>query len=309
MRMNGISQNLMKNTFLLILITLFFSACTGAESISTTPVLSTEVISTPEVDDTATPTPLGPATIEPGVPLAASINDQGITLEEFQVDLVLAQAASEIGLVTFTEDDVLQNLIDEVLLEQGAVQAGFMSDDAITQNRLAQLGIDDQVLRDWLAQNGYTQEIFERKFLRSIAAAWMRDQIMMEVPKTAEQVKARQILLYNATEAGNAYEQLQSGTDFATLATQYDPESSGELGWFPRGYLTVPELDNPVFSLQIGDYTEIIESKLGYHIVQVIDRDTQRTLSPGALRTIQIQAVQDWLLERRSQSDIQIFSE
>lgn len=308
MRMNEISQNSIKNISLLILITLFLSACTGAEIISTTPVLSTKTISTPLMDDTTTPTPFGPATIEPGIPLAASINGQGITLEEYQVELVLARAASETGLITYTEEDVLQNLIDEVLLEQGATQAGHTSDDSIIQTKLDHLGVDDQVLQDWLAQNGYSQEIFERKFLRAIAAAWMRDQIMIGVPKTAEQVKARQILLYNTTEAENAYAQLQSGTDFATLAAQYDPESSGDLGWFPRGYLTVPELDNPVFSLQTGDYTEIIESELGYHIVQVIDRDSQRTLSPGALRMIQIQAVQDWLIERRSQSEIQIFS-
>ena len=287
---------------------LFLSACKGAEIISPTPDLSTEVISTPKVDDTATLTPFSPATIEPGVPLAASINGQGITLEEYQAEWELAHAASKIGLVTYTDEDVLQNLIDEVLLQQGAAQSGYTPDDASIQTRLDQLGVDDQVLQDWLTQNGYTQVIFERKFIRAIAAAWMRDQIMVGVPKTAEQVKARQILLYNATEAETAYAQLQSGTDFATLATQYDPESSGDLGWFPRGYLTVPELDDPIFSLQTGAYSEIVESELGYHIVQVIDRESQRTLSPGALRTIQIQAVQDWLIERRSQSDIQIFS-
>ena len=287
---------------------LFLSACKGAEIISTTPDLSTEVISTPKVDDTATLTPFSPATIEPGVPLAASINGQGITLEDYQAEWELARVASETGLVTYTEEDVLQNLIDEVLLQQGAAQSGYTPDETSIQTRLDQLGVNDQVLQDWLTQNGYTQEIFERKFIRAIAAAWMRDQIMVGVPKTAEQVKARQILLYNATEAETAYAQLQSGTDFATLATQYDPESSGDLGWFPRGYLTIPELDDPLFSLQLGAYSEIVESELGYHIVQVIDRESQRTLSPGALRTIQIQAVQDWLIERRSQSDIQIFS-
>ena len=187
-------------------------------------------------------------------------------------------------------------------------QAGFKPDDALIQTRLDQLGVEDQVLQDWLTQNGYSQKIFERTLSRAIAAAWMRDQIMIGVPKTTEQVKARQILLYNATDAESAYAQLQSGTDFATLATQYEPESSGDLGWFPRGYLTVPELDDPIFSLQTGAYSEIVESELGYHIVQVIDRESQRTLSPGALRTIQIQAVQDWLIERRSQSEIQIFS-
>jgi len=66
-------------------------------------------------------------------------------------------------------------------------------------------------------------------------------------------------------------------------------------------------LDEPVFSLQPGEYTEIIETMIGFHIVQVIDRDPQHLLSPGAFQTYQVQAVKNWLVERRSQSDIQIF--
>ena len=307
MRMMAKIKNSLKGCSILVFLLLLISACTSAESTSTIPVLSSQVISTPRVEETDTPTPLGPPTTEPGVPLAASVNGQGITLEEYQTELELAQAASETGLIVFTEEDVLHNLIDEILLEQGAAQTGYTLDETIVQTKIEQLGIDDQALQYWLTQNGYTQDIFERKFARAIASAWMRDQIMGGVAKTTEQVKARQILLFNKAEAETVYAQLQSGTDFATLATEYDPESSGDLGWFPRGYLTVPELDDPVFSLQSGAYTEIIESELGFHIVQVIDRDSQRTLSPGALKTIQIQAVEDWLIDRRNQSDIQIF--
>jgi peptidyl-prolyl cis-trans isomerase C len=307
MRMMAKTSNTLLGFSLLVVLLLFISACTSTETNSTISVLSSQAISTPQMEDTATPTPFGPPNTEPGVPLAAIVNDQGITLDEYQSELKLAQAASETGLISFNEEDVLQNLIDEMLLEQGAAQAGYTPDEMLVQARIEQLGIDDQALQDWLTQNGYTQDYFERKFPRSIAAAWMRDQIISSVAKTAEQVKARQILLFNETEAETVYAQLQSGTDFATLATQYDPESLGDLGWFPRGYLTVPELDNPVFSLQPGTYTEIIKSELGYHIVQVIERASQRTLSPGALKTIQTQAVEDWLIEHRSQSDIQIF--
>lgn len=255
---------------------------------------------------TTTVTPFLPPTTDPSSPLAASINGQGITLAEYQINIELASTASETGLATYSEDEVLQNMIDEVLLAQGAQEAGFSPDDAFIQTRIDQLEINEATLQDWMIENGYSQESFKNAFARSISAAWMRDQIIAQVPSTAEQVHARQILLYNSDEAENIYAQLQAGTDFATLATQYDPLTSGELGWFPQGYLTVSELDTPIFLLQPGEYTEVIETMLGFHIVQVIERDPQHPLSPGAYQTFQVQAVEDWLIERRSQSNIQI---
>jgi hypothetical protein len=38
----------------------------------------------------------------------------------------------------------------------------------------------------------------------------------------------------------------------------------------------------------------------------VLERDAQRPLTPEALRVLQLQAVKDWLKERRSQSEVQI---
>ena len=265
-----------------------------------------EVSITPITVETATLTSSIAPTIDPDIPLAASVNGQAITLETYQSELKQAQAVPETGLKTYSDNEVLQNLIDEVLLMQGANEAGFMPDDALVQARISQLGINELALQDWITDNDYTQEGFDQALRRSISAAWMRDQIIAQVPSTAEQVHARQILLYNSDEAENIYAQLQAGTDFATLAIQYDPLTTGDLGWFPKGYLTVPELDEPVFSLQPGEYTGVIETTLGYHIVQVIEKNDQYPLSPGAYQTFQVQSVQNWLVERRGQSDIQI---
>ncbi len=44
--------------------------------------------------------------------------------------------------------------------------------------------------------------------------------------------------------------QLQAGADFATLAYRYDPLTGGDLGWFPRGVLTQPAVEEAAFSLQ-----------------------------------------------------------
>jgi len=235
--------NLKRVTTLIIFI-LLLAACNSTETTTPSPDSDQIESPTPELKITSTPTPFILPTPEPGTPLAALVNGQAITLEEYQEELERAQIASETGLVTFTEGDVLQNLIDEVLLVQGAAEKGFVMEEDLIQSRLDQLELDDPSNQDWLSMYGYTQESFEQAFRRTIAATWMRDQIIHSVPSTAEQVHARQILLYNFDEAENAYSQLQAGTDFATLASQYDPITSGELGWFPRGYLTVPELES-----------------------------------------------------------------
>jgi peptidyl-prolyl cis-trans isomerase C len=296
-----------RSIFILIISHLLLSACDGNVPTNSQIVPNPTITATLQASIT-TPSTVSPSpTTDPATPLAAIVNGQAITMTEFQAEFNQALAASETGLLDFTKDDILQNLIDEVLLAQGAAEAGFIPDDTLLKTRLDQLAMDENAIQAWISVNGYTDEEFQQVFSRAIAAAWMRDQIIASVPNTAEQVHARQILLYNFKDAENAYAQLQAGTDFATLAIQYDPVASGDLGWFPRGYLTVPELDEPIFSLQPGEYTQIIETILGFHIVQMIERDNQRPLSPGAFQTYQVQAVENWLANRRSQSDIQIF--
>jgi peptidyl-prolyl cis-trans isomerase C len=137
-----------------------------------------------------------------------------------------------------------------------------------------------------------------------MAAAWMRDQIIATLPATAEQVHVKQILFYNAEEAQNVYALLQSGWDFNVLAEQYDPLTKGELGWFPRGYLEHPTIEEAAFALQPGQYSPVVESSIGFHILYLVERDPQHLLSPDALLALQERALQDWLSLRRNESTI-----
>jgi peptidyl-prolyl cis-trans isomerase C len=139
-----------------------------------------------------------------------------------------------------------------------------------------------------------------------MAAARMRDQIIAAVPTTADQVHVKQILFYNAEDAQNVYALLQSGWDFNTLAAQYEPLTKGELGWFPRGYLVHPTIEEAAFALQPGEYSAVIESSVGYHILYLVERDPAHPLSPDALLTLQENALQDWLTQRRNESTIVI---
>ncbi len=198
-----------------------------------------------------------------------------------------------------------------MLLAQGAAEAGFSVDEALLQERydhlVAALG-SPQALLDWMAENGYTEDTFRQDLRRAIAAAWMRDQVITAVPEVVEQVHARQILLTTAEEASQVLADLSGGADFANLAAEYDPLAGGELGWFPRGYLFDKELENAAFSTPAGEYSQVIETPSGFHILQVIELNPQQPLSPDARYVLQVQALQDWLAQRRSQSEIQVIS-
>ncbi|PKP04164.1 MAG: peptidylprolyl isomerase [Bacteroidetes bacterium HGW-Bacteroidetes-9] len=71
-------------------------------------------------------------------------------------------------------------------------------------------------------------------------------------------------------------DRILNGESFNTLAVLYseDPGSakkSGEVGFVSRGQL-YPEYEAAAFGLKKGEVSEIIKSKAGYHIIQLIER-------------------------------------
>jgi peptidyl-prolyl cis-trans isomerase C len=263
--------------------------------------------STPTITSTVTSLP---PTIT-SIPMAILVNDSGISQQEFQEELARFQAAQAALGNTFSVEAatqrVLADLTDQLLLEQGAEAAGFSVDEAMLQVRLdslvAQIG-GIQVLTNWQEQHGYTDESLMRSLRRMMAVAWMRDQIISVVPRTTEQVHVQQILLYNLDRAQQVLDELNAGSDFATLAANYDPVTKGELGWFPRNYLPDVQIEEAAFALQPGQFSNIIETQAGFSILMVLAREPDHILSPDALLTLQTLALENWLKDKRQQSNI-----
>ena len=263
---------------------------------------------TPSASPTAVMTPT--ITLEP---MAVSINGVGVTLAEYQQELLrLQDAQSQLGITSNAEEQkqkVLADLTDQLLLEQGATQGGYMVDDSTLQSRIEQLAADmggQDRLTEWQNTNHYTPDTFAQAMRRSIAVAWQRDQIINSVPDLADEVHARQILVQTEGTASELLAQLKAGADFATLAMTYDPTTGGDLGWFPQGYLLQPEVETAAFALQPGQYSEVIKSAIGYHIIYVIERDANHELTPDARRALQEKKLSDWLDAAKAASQIVI---
>jgi len=259
------------------------------------------------VESTAAPIP--PTATAPA--LAATVNGEGITVAEYTAELARYKSAqvalNKGGSDADASKTVLEDLIAQMLLEQGAKAAGYEISDSALQSRLealiSRLG-GTAKLSQWESDHGYSDESFRAELKRSIDAAWMRDKIINAVPTTADQVHVQQILLYNAGQAQSVLQQLQAGADFSTLAAQYDPSARGDLGWFPKGYLLDPNVEQAAFSLQVGQVSEVIQTGVGYDIIKVLERDPQHPLSPDAYLALQEQALQNWVAQQRAQAKI-----
>ncbi len=248
-------------------------------------------------------------------PLVARVNSEGILLAEYEAELKRYRTGIEQLEEQYdpelAEQEVLDDLIAQIVFAQAAAAQNYFVDEVDLQVKIDQyaetMGGQD-ILREWITENFYDQNSFRVAVSRDMAVIWMRNYLIAQVPKTAEQVHARQILVKNENEAIGIQRQLEVGTSFKSLAFSYDPLTGGELGWFPRGYLLQPEVENAAFSLQPGQYSGIIPTNFGFHIVEVIELDPLHPLSKDAQLFMQRRTLENWLDAQITQSTIEILA-
>lgn len=107
-----------------------------------------------------------------------------------------------------------------------------------------------------------------------------------------EKVRARHIFLRTVEGDGQSredlireiHQKLTGGiATFESLAEQYseDPrtkEKGGDLNWFSRSRLP-EDFIGPVFALASGEVSEPFQTRLGWHIVEVLERQEERPLT------------------------------
>jgi peptidyl-prolyl cis-trans isomerase SurA len=107
--------------------------------------------------------------------------------------------------------------------------------------------------------------------------------------------------------------------DFGELAKKYSEDGSasngGNLGWMGPGDL-VPEFEQAMNRLQIGEVSNPVKTEFGWHLIQVLERrdaqltvEKQREFAKAAIRQRKFeQAYQDWLRELRDTATVKILN-
>mgnify|MGYP001031849241 CR=1 FL=1 len=226
-------------------------------------VLADEGTSATETNPEDTETNLPPETI------LASFGDKAITLGEFNE---LWEQVPENYKAQLTKDNVLDQMISEVLLIQEAKEKKLEEDEKIAEQIKK---TTEQIL---------VQALIQREILDKIK---VNDEEVLEYYEQnkdsfteKEQVHLYNILLETEEDAQNVLEQLKAGGDFSEIAktksTGPSAAQGGDMGFISKGS-TIPEIDEAVFALKVGELTDIIKSDYGFHILKVTEKKPEST--------------------------------
>jgi peptidyl-prolyl cis-trans isomerase C len=292
----------------LVVLALFLSGCSSVISPAATPT------SPPPTATAIPPTP----TPEPA---AALVNGRPILLADFEAEVQRYQAAqtaagTDLASLGTYRNQVLDAMIDLELLAQAAADQGATVSDEQLSLQLDQLAADQggsEAVGAWLAANGYDLDSFQRAFRRELLAQQTVERLSDTVTDRAEQVHARHLLVGSRSEAEDILTSLANGADFGQLAVEKSLDLStriggGDLGWFPRGILNQPALEQAAFALQPGEISPVVETNLGYHVIEVLERGP-RQLSDNDQRQLRQAAVENWLTNRRESASIEMLIE
>ncbi|MEM6800507.1 MAG: peptidylprolyl isomerase [Bacteroidota bacterium] len=91
-----------------------------------------------------------------------------------------------------------------------------------------------------------------------------------------------------------AREEAMADGDFGALATKYTMEPGGKerkgsLSWFGRGQM-VPEFEEVVYQMRVGEVSEPFKTEFGYHIVKLNDKRGERVNASHILRRLSVSA-------------------
>jgi len=198
------------------------------------------------------------------------------------------------------EEEVVREKIkipkDEVEGRIDEVRKSLGSEEALAA-RLHGIGMTMEEFREKAESGLKIEALLEKKSSsveppteEEIKAFYESDKQRFESP---ERVRASHILIAFTeadTEADRAekkrralelLERIKGGADFAEIASQYSdgPSKSrgGDLGFFERGRMVKP-FEDAAFALRVGEVSDVVETRFGYHIVKVTDREKARTI-------------------------------
>ena len=213
------------------------------------------------------------------------------------------------SIIKQTRETFFRRMIDNILIEQEAKKAGISVKDEdvmnVIQGMITKQKISMDELMKNLAREGSSLETVKKEIRSQIIRMKLlkkevRDRIMITDDEIGEyynrhrheyegkeSVRIKQLLLLlPATaspdekiklknEALRLRERIIKGESFDALTAQYSQGPAalqgGDVGFIEKGTI-IPEVETVAFSLPPEQISDVIESRMGFHIIKVIDK-------------------------------------
>ncbi len=237
------------------------------------------------------------------------------TLDGMIEQVLIEQKAAEEG-ITVTDEEVQAEIerqfgftgeAQEPEASAGETMTGTTSAGSMTREEF------NTAFNNFMETLKIQADVSESRYRQILRDELLRDKVReavaQDVTSTAAQVHARHILVETEEEAQEVRQRLLDGEDFAAVAEETSTDTAsaaegGDLGWFGKGDM-VPEFEEVAFSLPPGEISQPVKSQFGFHIIEVVERDENRQLTPSQLEQARQERFNTWLQEQRAAADIQ----
>ncbi len=240
----------------------------------------------------------------------AIVNNKKIPMEEFQLNVdMVKNSYHEMG---FRLEDqqldelkkiILESLIEKELLLQESGTMGIEIDPAAIETEIDTIMDnfpDAAGFEQRITEMGYTLDFLRREIGSNMTIEALIDQELaskvnvsdeevesfydskIESFRVPEQIKARHILIRHESGGKEKIEEIRQaindGEDFEELASMHSDcpsgQNGGDLGYFSRGQMVEP-FEKAAFALEIGEVSDIVETRFGFHIIKVEDHQAE----------------------------------
>src|ERR1700723_2074151 len=216
--------------------------------------------------------------------IVARVNNEVITRSEFERSKVTAEEDAKADcqnrctpeqLKTRIDDlqkNALRDLIDQSLLVQRAKAVGISVEPEVIK-QLDQIRIENKLpsmeaLEEAVSKQGLNWEDFKNNIRSGLLTKKVIGSEVNTAGKDATEIADLK------KKADTALKRIQDGEDFAEIAKRYSDgataKQGGYLGQYKRGELA-KELEDTVFKMKRNDLTEVMETKQGFLIMQVLE--------------------------------------
>jgi len=212
----------------------------------------------------------------------------------------------------------IERMIVEHLLNEQVVKAGIKITDNDVNNQIQEMAVQQKMsvqdIKQMIESSGQNFDDVKGRIRKGLSyqkvmeASWEGKTDVNDSDtkayydenksqfETPEQVRASHILIKtdpNITDPNQAkakalaktqelLKEIKGGADFAELAKNNSacPSASrgGDLDYFGKGQMVEP-FEKAAFALKPGQFSDVVETKFGYHIIKVTDHKDPNTVS------------------------------
>ena len=223
--------------------------------------------------------------------LAQEARRQGIEPNAERVDEKMTAMAERAGGRAAFEAELIKTPITYSQIRATVVQADLVQ--SLVESELgADIDVSEEDVATFYAENADLFKSPDKIHTRHIL-------FLVEADASSAQRAA------SREKAAAAHERAVAGEDFADLAKEVsegpNAPRGGDLGFTARGQM-VESFDDAVWTLEVGEISEVVESRLGYHVIKV----EEIVIGPTASLEQAQPLVEDLLRQKRTRQALSI---